>query len=140
MVLDAREVSEVIAKGVFHTFTPTTFDVIVNTGDVSLIEAPKLRSELAAVFAFRTDIVEHDLHAYNEEVHKTLERIATVINLRCLLELGVTVGCLRSTTGFTQSINDFLILQRVANTRLFHLRVADEQVSEVAERIDELLK
>ena len=64
LVRGIEEVTDVVVKGVFRTFSPTTFDVMVNTGDVSLITDLDLRSGLATLFAFRPNIVEQDLRNY----------------------------------------------------------------------------
>ena len=140
LVRGIEEVTNVMAKGVFRTFSPTTFDVMVNTDDISLIEDLELRSDLAAVFAFRTNIIEQDLHDYNDRVLQTLDGLAAGVDLRCILNLTVTAACIRSTAALTASnIDALLILQLVAHSRLFHLRMGQEQVVEMIERMDTLI-
>ncbi len=141
LVLGVKALTAVLAKGVFRTFSPTTFDVMVNTGDVSLIKDLELRSELAALFAFRTDIVAQDLADYNRQVLLTLESIGDKIDLNCIVGLTVTADCIKSPTRLAEETKDeLLVLQRVATSRLFHLSMYQEQVLEMTERVGVLLE
>ena len=140
LVLGVEALTSVLAKGVFRTFSPTTYDVMVNTGDVSLIKDLELRSELAALFAFRTDIVEQDLADYNRQVLLTLESIGDKIDLSCIVDLTITVDCIKSPASLAEHTKDeLLVLHLVANSRLFHLTMYQEQVVEMREWVDVLL-
>lgn len=130
----------VLQKGVFRTFNPTTFDVMVNTGDVSLIDDLSLRSDLAAVFAFRTNIVRPDLEAYNSQTVRTIEQLATLTDLNCLLQdVGYREVCrpIDAATA-TRGKNVLISLLLQAKSRLFHLEMLQESVGEMVTRLTPL--
>ena len=133
-----QRMNRVLNKGVVRTFSPTTFDVMVNTGDVNLIEDIELRAMLASVFAFRNNVLRPDLQAYDRQVFATLESMSDRIDPSCVTAMRSEFACIRDVESVARSgMPELVILSAVAQFRLFHLEVAQEEVLAAAGRVGE---
>lgn len=136
LALALQKANGVLRKGVFRTFSPTTFDVMVNTGDVNLIEDIRLRAELASVFAYRNNILRPDLQNYDHQVLQTIAGLSDRIDPACMVGLDHAAACLLDPDAIRENgVPELWLLYAVAHTRRFHLQVAAEQVQEAAELV-----
>ena len=130
----------VLRKGVFRTFSPTTFEVMQNTGDISLIKDIGLRSELAGVFAFRNNIVRRDLIDYDALVLRTIQSLQEYVDPECIAAFTASPECIRDLKGLSdRGVDDLIVLELAARTRLFHLQMAEDGLDAVTDRVGKLL-
>ncbi|WP_116126845.1 hypothetical protein [Lewinella sp. IMCC34183] len=140
-VAGLTSLNAVLRKGVFRTFSPTTYDVMLNTGDISLIRDIELRSELAGVFAYRTNIVRTDLADYDALVAETIAALAAYIDPACIVEFRAAAPCIRDVAGLADhGLDSLVLLSLAARDRLFHLQLAEGELEAVAKRVGEVLK
>ena len=132
--------NSVLRKGVFRSFSPTTWDVMLNTGDVSLITDIELRSELAGVFAFRNNIVRRDLEDYDALVLHTIQSLGAYLEPECIANFTAEAQCIRDLEGLAKrGVDDLIVLSLLARNRLFHLQIAESDLSQALERVGEHL-
>ncbi|WP_116106371.1 hypothetical protein [Lewinella sp. IMCC34191] len=135
-----QRMNGVLNKGVFRTFSPTTFDVMVNTGDVNLVEDIELRALLASVFAFRNNVLRPDLQAYDRQVLATVESLSDRIDPACITTMRSAYTCIHDPKAIARSgVPELVVLATVARSRRFHLQVAQEEVLAAVERVGEAI-
>ncbi len=78
------ELAQVLIRGVFRSFSPTSFELMVSAGDAFLIDDLELRSDLASIVAFRNDYVKRDLWRHDELTLSVIAEVAEYIDLECL--------------------------------------------------------
>lgn len=139
--LALRYIGAVLTRGVFRTFPPTTFDIMLATGDVSLIRDLEFRKDLASNFSFRDRYIKRDLEGWDEETKQIGYYLSKYIDLACLSTSKKPIECLTDRSGFVRDVhNDLLIYLRVAQLRAFHLERAitntDYTIEEVEARYE----
>ena len=135
-----QALNSVLRKGVFRSFSPTTYEVMLNTGDISLIADIELRSELAGVFAFRNNVVRRDLEDYDELVLHTIQSLSAYLHPECVESLREEPECIRDAAGLADhGVDDLIVLSLFARNRLFHLQIAEENLAEARKRVGEQL-
>lgn len=122
--------SEVYWRGVFRAFPPSTFESMSASGDASLLKDLALRNKLAAVFAFRQNVVKKDLEQYDQQVEICAKELGQHLDLtRLLYNETYSKACILDRTGFLKSPhNEVVQLLRTANLRSFHLENALEDL------------
>ncbi|HAD11455.1 MAG TPA: hypothetical protein DCF33_03350 [Saprospirales bacterium] len=132
--------AEVYQRGVFRAFPPSTYDIMVQTGDVSLIKDLKLRNTLASVFAFRQNVVQKDLQDFDQQTQICAEKLGRFLDLGQMFSES-NRPFLLDEQGFRNTPhNEVFILLRMANLRGFHLDVAAEDLRAARKTLDEYLK
>ncbi|MTB49775.1 hypothetical protein [Lewinella sp. W8] len=110
----------VFVRGVFRSFSPTTWDIIAQSGDALLIEDLELRSLLAANSVFRNDYVRADLLRHDAKTLEVAESLGPYLDLACLRSL--------VQDGQRDCITDFAGLKEVASVKLaIYLRQAESR-------------
>jgi hypothetical protein len=134
--------SSVFWRGVFRTFSPTTFETMGETGDITLLKDLKLRNKLSSVFAFRRTVVKQDLEEYDRQTNLCAEKMGQHIDLtRWLYSQPFDESCIFDRAGFLQSPhNEVFILLRVANLRAFHLENAIEDLEDAEKELTAFIK
>jgi len=124
--LAIQEIFTVFTRGVFRSFSPTTYEIMSNSGDILLIKDLELRGNLAAVFAFRTDYLKTDLLAYDKLAKKTAEKLGHFLDLACLAgQQADPIACVTKREQLIKDPhNELTLLVREAELRAFHLEKA----------------
>jgi len=131
-------VGQVLLRGVFRTFSPTTFDVMSKTGDLLLIKDLELRERLASVFAFRTNVIKRDLELHDAMTIEVAESMGAYFDLNCLVERRAVLDCLHDREGLVSSRhNKLLAFQLECQQRAFHLSVMQHLVNKATELMPE---
>lgn len=116
---------QVINRGVFRAFPPTTYDIMLSTGDIALIRNLELRSTLASPFSFRESYTKRDLLDFDQHADEVAEKLAQYGSLSCMVSTPTPHSCLQDRTGFLKDFhNQLFILLTKARSRAFHLRIA----------------
>ncbi|MBN8678973.1 MAG: hypothetical protein J0M29_12165 [Chitinophagales bacterium] len=132
--------AEVYQRGVFRAFPPSTYDIMVQTGDVSLIKDLKLRNTLASVFAFRQNVIQKDLHDFDQQTQICAEKLGRYLDLGQMFSESNRPFLLDEKGFRNDPHNEVFVLLRVANLRGFHLDVASDDLKEAKKALDEYLK
>jgi hypothetical protein len=132
--------AEVYQRGVFRAFPPTTFDIMAQSGDVNLLKDLQLRNSLAAVFAFRQNVVRKDLEDFDRQTQVCAEKLGHFFNLSHLFTEERDSFMLDKEGFLRDPHNEVLLLLRNTNLRAFHLENAIEDLVEAQIRLDEYLK
>ena len=136
-----RRLRRVLLKGVFRTFSPSTFDLMAANGDQALIRDLRVRNQLSDAFAFRNDILADDLRLYNQEVRRTLNALSAHLELRCFLTGPQDPSCLDEPTPLRPTdLDPVLELQLTAHSRLYHLDIGNELMTETGRLVDSLIR
>lgn len=132
--------AEVYQRGVFRSFPPTTFDMMLQSGDANLLKDLALRGQLAAAFAFRNNVLRKDLEGYDQATTDCAERLGEHFDLTRLFS-GDLEGAILDKKVFSKSPhNEVFLLLRVAQLRGFHLANAVENFEEVQKSLDDFLQ
>ena len=132
--------AEVYQRGVFRAFPPTTFDIMVQTGDASLIKDIKMRNSLASVFAFRQNVIQKDLQEFDHQTQLCTESLGRFLDFGLMFS-ATDRPFLLDPKGFKKDPhNEVFILLRNANLRAFHLGVAVDDIKDVQKELAEYLK
>lgn len=132
--------AEVYQRGVFRAFPPTTFDLMVQSGDADLLKDLQLRNSLASVFAFRQNVIRKDLEDFDRSTQVCAEKLGAYFDLS-LMFAGEKEKFMLDKEAFLRSPhNEVLIFLRNTNLRAFHLEEAIESLEEVQTALDEYLK
>ena len=129
----------VIARGVFRAFPPTTYDIMISTGDIGIIKDLEFRSRLAGAFSFRQDYVKKDLLAFDALTDEVARSLGQFGNLSCMVSTPAPHTCLRDRNGFIDNFNNelFLLLTN-ARSRAYHLRIAIRYLEATIEKMEEM--
>lgn len=123
--LALQNFGQVINRGVFRAFPPTTYDIMLSTGDIALIKDLELRSRLASPFSFRETYTKRDLLDFDQHTEEVAEVLAQYGSLYCMVSTPKPHSCLHDRTGFINHFhNQLFILLTKARSRAFHLRIA----------------
>lgn len=117
--------AQVATRGVFRAFPPTTFDIMMSTGDIALIKDLELRGQLASTFSFRDAYTKQDLLEFDKETKRVSDELGKYVNLSCMYQTKNLTSCLTDREGFNKHFhNELFPLARTADLRAFHLRRA----------------
>jgi hypothetical protein len=131
--------AEVYHRGVFRDFRPTTFDLMMQTGDATLLKDLNLRTQLASVFAFRQNIIRSDLADFDEQTRRCAENLGEYFDFSLLLYGEGASSFPSGNSGrFKADHNEVYSLLRAAQLRGFHLRVALEDLQSVQKNLNNL--
>lgn len=123
--LALQHIRRVFSRGVFRTFPPTTFDIMMSTGDISLIKDLTFRNRLAATFSFRDSYIQNDLKEFDAQVKTLAQSMGQYIDLACMTTSGPLHACLVDRTGLVENNhNEVFLFLRMAQVRAFHLSIA----------------
>ncbi len=135
-----ESIAEVYYRGVFRSFPPNTFEIMVETGDARLIRDLKMRAELASVFAFRRNVVQPDLASFDLQTQQCFREMGYFLDLTQLMK-AYNESFFTDKKGFIEaSHNEAFLLLRNAELRAFHLDVAIEDLESAQKNLDEFLK
>ncbi|MCB0629786.1 MAG: hypothetical protein R2824_02150 [Saprospiraceae bacterium] len=139
--LALQHLSTVFTRGVFRAFPPTTFDIMLSTGDISLIKDISFRNRLAATFSFRDTYVQHDLQEFDDQIKALSYSLGSYINWACLATSKTPYSCLTDRKGFVEDLhNDLFIFLRITQLRAFHLQVAIQNFERTIGEMEEHVK
>ncbi|PHI20459.1 hypothetical protein CEQ90_08345 [Lewinellaceae bacterium SD302] len=125
--LSIARVLQVVVRGVYRGFSPTTYELMQGTGDVLLIEDLNYRNQLAAISDFRRSYLRDDLKDHDRRVLLLGEKLGEFVNLPCALENRGNLSCVTDPEGYRLKMgNHLMILYRAVELRLFHLDIAQE--------------
>jgi|GEM_PF-3390345 len=117
--------AQVAGRGVFRAFPPTTFDIMLSTGDIALIKNLEIRGQLASTFSFRDNYTKRDLLEFDKETKRVYGELRQYANLNCMYNTRNLVSCLTDREGFSKEFhNELFPLLRTADLRAFHLQRA----------------
>lgn len=137
--LALEHLKSVVARGVFRTFPPTTFDIMLSTGDIALIKDLEFRNRLAATFSFRDTYIKNDLQTFDQQIRETSRLVGKYVDLPCLAVSEIPHGCLTDKAGFVQDApNELFMLLRMADIRKFHLQIAVNSFAKTIEEMEAL--
>jgi len=120
--LALANIGEVFTRGVFRAFPPTTYDVMLSSGDLALIEDLEFRNLLAAAMAFRQNYLKKDLEKFDERTLELSRYIGQYVDIPCLAISKELYTCIFDREGLVNDVhNELFIYYRVAQLRAFHL-------------------
>ncbi len=131
---------QVFVRGVFRSFSPTSYELMADAGDALLIKELSLRQRLASIVAFRNDYIKNDLQKHDDLTLHTLEKVSTYIDINCVrnVEPIEYATCVTDRERLRQQgAADLSALLRHAELRAFHLELYIDQVQEVAALVDQ---
>lgn len=132
--------AEVYQRGVFRAFPPSTFDLMVQSGDANLLKDLHLRNSLASVFAFRQNVIRKDLQDFDLQTQVCAEKLGRFFDLSLMFAEGNGKFLLDKEGFLRDPHNEVFLLLRNVNLRSFHLENAIEGLQEVQKELDEYLK
>ena len=132
--------AEVYQRGVFRAFPPTTFDLMVQSGEADLLKDLQLRNSLASVFAFRQDVVRKDLEDFDRSTQVCAEKLGAYFDLSLMFDREKGKFMIDKEGFLRTPHNEVFLLLRNTNLRAFHLEEAIESLKEVQTALDEYLK
>ncbi len=120
--LGLTNLGAVFTRGVFRSFPPTTYDVMLSSGDLALIEDLEFRNLLAAAMAFRDNYLKKDLENFDEQTLEFSRYMGQYVDINCLAYSQTLYSCLTDRQGLVNDVhNELFIYYRVAQLRAFHL-------------------
>lgn len=129
----------VFGRGVFRSFPPTTFDIMISTGDVALIKDLDIRNMLAASFSFRDTYVKKDLQDFDEETINVSRSLGKYFDLECMTKSNHLIPCLSDQKSFLDNArHELFIFLRTAQLRRFHLQIALNSFTQSIQVIEEV--
>lgn len=136
--LALKNLGSVFTRGVFRTFPPTTFDIMLSTGDISLIKELEFRNRLAATFSFRDTYIKEDLQNFDDQIEELSHSMGRYIDWACLATSETFHPCLVDRTGFVEDVhNELFIFMRIAQLRAFHLGIAVNSFAAMIKEMEE---
>ncbi len=130
----------VIARGVYRGFSPMTYELMQQSGDVLLIEDLDYRNQLAAISDFRRNYLREDLKDHDRRVLLLAEQMGKFVDLPCALESRGNLSCVTNPEGYrTKMGNHLMVLYRAVQLRVFHLDIASKLTREGLEATRELI-
>jgi len=137
--LALRNLGVVFTRGVFRAFPPTTFDIMLQSGDAALIRDLDFRNKLASAFSFREDYIKKDLLDFDIQTREMSKIMAQYGNLSCMFTSSELHACLRDREGFIENFhNDLFTFLRTAQVRAFHLQIAIQGFDKTIKEMEEL--
>jgi hypothetical protein len=134
-MLGMEAFGEVFHRGVFRTFPPSTFDIMMQAGEVNLIKDLKLRGDLASVFSFINGTVQHDLLEYDRQTLECARFLGKDLNLTKAL-YSSKGDIPHIPPGDNHTKNALILLLRTANLRSFHLQNAVEDLEAILPKVE----
>ena len=135
----AGQVGLVIGRGVFRTFPPLTYALMVSNGDSHLLEDLDLRQRLAAYASFREDYIQHDLVRHDELTLELIDRVGAYLDLLCLRRTSASdPSCITDPARMRRELpQDVAKVYRHSILRGFHLQKGEGLLEELLERFEE---
>ena len=131
--------AQVATRGVFRAFPPTTFDIMMSTGDIALIKDLEVRGQLASTFSFRDAYTKRDLLEFDKETKRVTDELGKYAKLSCMYNTRDLTSCLTDREGFTKHFhNEIFPLARAANLRAFHLKRAINYFDAAIENLEQV--
>lgn len=128
-------------RGVFRTFPPTTFDIMMQSGDGALISDLSLRNEVSAIFAFRSTVIRADLENFDKQTQVCIEQLGQYVDLKKLTQGDNFAECLTDKEGFYRTPrNELFVLARTASLRAFHLEAAIEDLDSLEKKLQKQIE
>lgn len=139
--LALQHLGGVFIRGVFRSFPPTTFDIMMSTGDIALIKELSFRDRLAGTFSFRDKYVQGDLQKFDEQVKELSVSLGKYIDWACMASTDDLQQCLIDREGFVKDVhNDLFIFLRMAQLRSFHLQIAIRSFKRTIEEMEKYVE
>lgn len=141
--LSLQYLRRVFGRGVFRTFSPTTFDIMLSTGDIALIRDLSLRNRLAATFSFRDTYVRDDLEKFDTRTIELSRAMGRYFDLGCMATTKSEwlYTCLTDRTGFVENVhNELFIFLRMTSLRAFHLEIAVQNFDRTIKEMEDSIK
>lgn len=126
---------EVVQRGVFRTFEPTTFEMMAQAGDAHLMKDLALRSHLAKVFAFRNTTIRNDLENFDRAIDDCSRATGPYFDMVALME-GDNTGIHLNKENNAHFNNEIFLLLKAANIRAFHLENAIDDLEKVLKEVE----
>lgn len=114
---------EVMGRGVFRAFPPTTFELISQSGDAALIKDIGLRNKMATVFAFRQNIIRPDFAQYDASLRDCAKELGQYVDLSWLLLNDIQKSWVNKDGFYSKPHNEILLLYRDTQLKIFHLEI-----------------
>ena len=135
----AGQVGLVIGRGVFRTFPPLTYALLVSNGDSHLVEDLDLRQQLAAYASFRKDYIQHDLVRHDELTLELVDRVGQYVDLWCLRRTGAAdPACITDAERLSRKLpQDIVKIYRHSGLRGFHLEKGELLLQDLLQRFGE---
>lgn len=129
----------VFTRGVFRAFPPTTYDVMLSSGDLALIEDLEFRNLLAAAMAFRDNYLKKDLQKFDEQTLELSRYVGQYVDITCLASSEELYPCIFDRQGLVRDVhNELFIYYRVAQLRAFHLSASVQTMDFTLKTMEEL--
>lgn len=125
------EYANMMFRGVFRSFPPSTYDMMTQSGEARLIKNLELRNAMSTCFSFRSNILQPDLRSFDRELIACTEKLGKYIHLARLADFELKMAWLDRQGFFQTPRNEVVQLLRNAELRAFHLEVAVENFSEL---------
>ena len=132
--LGIGQVMSVFVRGVFRSFSPTSYQLMAESGDALLMKDLDLRRELSSLAAFRNDYIKEDLLRHDELTLKTMEVMGAYVDIACnrKSESANFATCISDQELlYQQGASDLAVILRHSETRAFHLQRYEERLQRV---------
>ncbi|WP_020570473.1 hypothetical protein [Neolewinella persica] len=131
--------AQVFVRGVFRSFSPTSFDVMINSGHGLLMKDLELRQSLSGVMAFRENYIKADLLRHDELTLEAIGDFSEYLDLDCLrrVEPAAFLTCLTDRQLAEQNgARDLAVLLRHSEIRSFHLQAYQRLLKSVIPMVE----
>jgi hypothetical protein len=137
--LGLANLGAVFTRGVFRAFPPTTYDVMLSSGDLALIEDLEFRNLLASVMAFRDNYLKSDLQEFDKQTLELSRYVGQYVDITCLASSEELYPCIFDRQGIVSDAhNELFIYYRVAQLRAFHLSASVRGMDAAVRGMEEL--
>jgi len=137
--LGLANLGAVFTRGVFRAFPPTTYDVMLSSGDLALIEDLEFRNLLASVMAFRDNYLKSDLQEFDKQTLELSRYVGQYVDITCLASSEELYPCIFDRQGIVSDVhNELFIYYRVAQLRAFHLSASVRGMDAAVRGMEEL--
>lgn len=137
--LGLANLGAVFTRGVFRAFPPTTYDVMLSSGDLALIEDLEFRNLLASVMAFRDNYLKSDLQEFDKQTLAFSRYIGQYVDITCMASTEQLYRCIIDREGLVNDAhNELFIFYRVAQLRAFHLSASVRGMATAIREMEEM--
>ncbi len=135
-----QNIQEVLMRGVFRDFHPTTYELMAQTGDANLLKDLQLRNQLASVFAFRQNVIKKDFEDFDQETHDCMAQLGQFIDFLKMYSPDPSQVFVDRKGFWTTPRNEIYLLARSADIKAFHLSNAIEDLQQLQTAMDAEIK
>jgi hypothetical protein len=141
LLLGLNSFASVYWRGVFRSFPPNTFELMIESGEAPLLKNIALRKKLAEAFAFSRTVLKPDLENYDKETQICMEKMGEHINLaEFVYSENPKISCIKDLESFKKSShNEVFQLHRVASIRGFHLSESIKTLKELDKELADFI-